>query len=361
MRSVLFCCLAVAGLSCADRATGAGEGSASRRISTSDSAVKVQPNAADEVDEKPQIGDAVENEQAEADIEWLVATADATRIVAAEGDTVFTFADGNHRLLIGPEVVAGTGRNDNTDRSVHLSQVDYEFVYWVIDEGGDEIPTARTGIVTTYDGEVVCDLAESIHHVTRRTDGTFVAAVERFSTLDEEYDDSRAESVPVFAVDCVGGAEQPIEPFIVHVSEGRNDVVERVAGKRFTYITDAEGNADLLNEAGLVVNGDDYAGLYAFDEGADRVLYLDYGRSVSPHITRHVVSRATADGELLWRTELDAWTTFHGWTTSAVVVTVSDIDAIVGDLPTVEAIVLDPTDGAVVDRLPTTLRLLHLS
>lgn len=353
MRIVLLCTLALVALSCASGpASESGRGSAVRQISDADAAGRIVEAAAEEAAEQPNStsdklssngsvgnepagvgGEPLDGAAVEVQLDRLIAASGADRVAAiTDDDRVFLWTGGQHTQLAGSEVVAAAGLEDNPNRQVFAHRVDEEFVYWYVDEGGDAEPRPFTLLTTTHEGDVVCALDELVH-----------------------------PDIPAFAVDCQDGSEQAIEPFVTDLGDGQTEIIEQIAGKKFTFLGDAEGNADLFNASGIIVNGSDYAGSYGFDRAAERVLYGDFGVSPSPHITRNVVARTTADGELLWRAELDGFTTFHGWTESVAVVTISEPDALVGELSTVAAVVLDADTGAVVERLPMTLRLSYLS
>ena len=59
----------------------------------------------------------------------------------------------------------------------------------------------------------------------------------------------------------------------------------------------------MTNEAGISINGDDYAGYHDFNADGSRVVYGDMTDLI--HVTTMLRSRDTTTGELLWSTELD--------------------------------------------------------
>lgn len=164
-----------------------------------------------------------------------------------------------------------------------------------------EATPARTS-ASLADGTTVCEVDGRIQWVRERNDGTYVATVLRDDEVDFEGD---AEwPIPTYAVDCATGESTPIET-ISWQREGGSRTTETVAGRTFEVDGDAEGNADVFNEDGVSVNGEDYAGLHAFAPDASVVVYGDYGVSHSPHITTTIRARDTIDGTLLWSAELD--------------------------------------------------------
>lgn len=163
--------------------------------------------------------------------------------------------------------------------------------------GGD--PDDATYVAMTFDGEVVCHTDERLHHAARRTDGAYVMAIEQ--PWDEMEPD--AEATPMEAVDCQNGERQPIEPVSFSLGESQSRSIISMAGRTFTSDGDAEGNADVENEQGVSINGDDYAGYHTFSPNGSLVAYGDM--SNNPHRSRTVVVRNTTTGEQLWRHEFD--------------------------------------------------------
>lgn len=178
------------------------------------------------------------------------------------------------------------------------TESDGEFVYrWVTPEGGPTVQTAAT-----MDGTVVCQSEDwQIHHVTQRRDGTYVMAVEELP------DDNPVPpfDVPAVAVDCQTGERQPIESLSGYLVDGETRGSFQVGSRRFTTEGDAEGNADVYNEQGVSVNGDDYAGYHAFDPTGSLVVYGDMSASgMGPHYSHVIVARDTRNGEQQWERTL---------------------------------------------------------
>ncbi len=178
---------------------------------------------------------------------------------------------------------------------------DGEFVYWRaedVDESGEYAPRS---IAVDLDGAVVCEVAGTIERVRERDDGGYVATVSREEEAVVAYPEY---PIPTYAIDCLSGDETPIEPTSWR-REGGYRHVDRIAGRTFSVDGDAEGNADILNEQGVSINGDDYAGFHTFSPDAELVVYGDYGVSFSPHVTTTIRARETIDGALRWSVELD--------------------------------------------------------
>lgn len=152
------------------------------------------------------------------------------------------------------------------------------------------------------DGTVVCQVEGLIHHLTERADGTFVAAVE--GDVPDDWDGAGEYAIPMDAVDCRTGERQAIEPVTIYGGDGEVRYVDRQADRVFTGYGDAEGNADVDNERGISINGDDYAGYHTFNADASVVMYGDMTVS-GPHLSPVVVARDTNTGEQLWRAEFD--------------------------------------------------------
>ncbi len=226
-------------------------------------------------------------------------------------------------------------------------QTDGDFLWW-------SVPGATAGSVAALlDGTVVCEVDGNLHGIRRDPDGGYVASAE----LDPGPVADQEVPVPNVAVDCESGAAQPIDP-ISWRREGGGRFVERIEGRTFTGSYDAEGNADIANEAGTSINGDDYAGYHTFDEPAARVAYLDMGASASPHASPVVRARDTTSGALLWTAQLDVMANGLTWYGDRILVNVPSQD----DLSTpVSVVVLDAATGAVVTTVPTDLDVAFVS
>jgi hypothetical protein len=224
-------------------------------------------------------------------------------------------------------------------------QTDGNLLWWNTVTGDTVRSTAAT-----LDGTVVCDVAGSIHRVRQEADGGYVASVERVN----ETAGSRADETPVpnYAVDCESGIEQSIET-VTWLREVGARHVEHVRDHPFTAISDAEGNADVTNESGVSINGDDYAGYHEFSADGSRVVYGDMRALGSPHVTNLLRSRDTTTGEVLWSAELDRPVSVTYWYGDRIVALAPS-----GGVPgtTYEAvIVLDASTGDVITTVPTSL------
>ena len=178
---------------------------------------------------------------------------------------------------------------------------DGEFVYRSAGQDGRTVHASAA----ILDGSVICETAEPIHHVTRRGDGGYVAAVEVDDDVLAEWDGVGEFGVPLDAVDCRTGARSPIEPVVIFGEDGQTRVIERIAGRSFTGYGDAEGNADFFNEQGVSIDGEDYAGYHAFNRDASIVAYGDMATGAGPHLSPVVVARDTRTGDQLWRSEFE--------------------------------------------------------
>ncbi len=181
-----------------------------------------------------------------------------------------------------------------------LSWSDGTFVHWQVWTEGPAGEYSTTSTVADFSGTIVCEAAGTIHLVRRLPDGSHVASVER---NDEAVPGPTLYPIPNYAVDCSTGAAQPIEPRSFG-REGGSLSTSLIGGRTFTFSGDAEGNADVLNDDGVSINGDDYAGSHTFSPGAETVLYGDFGTSISPHVTKTIRLRDTSTGDLTWTVEL---------------------------------------------------------
>lgn len=233
---------------------------------------------------------------------------------------------------------------------------DSAFVYWSTSVANDDGSYATQTTARTFEGDMVCELDEHVTHVTERSDGSYVAGVER-EIPDEDYEVGAAR--PRFAVDCLTGEEQAVEPVRFVGGEAEVRSIIHVGERTFTALSDAEGNADVLNEDGDSVNGSDYAGFHAFTADGSRVAYGDMSRGL--HISSSVVSRTTSSPELLWVAELELPFLYLGFVGNDVAA--SQPAEVVGiELRgTQSVVVIDGDSGAIRDTIPTTLNIVHIS
>ena len=189
----------------------------------------------------------------------------ASTLIARAPGRVSVFADGATTDVAMPDVYV---RSDG------------EFLWWT---------DGTSSTAATLDGMVVCEVEGDLHRIRAEADGGFVASVEqRFSDVAFE----QGEPIPNEAVDCETGERQPIEPISWNV-EGGSRFVQRVGARTFNGEGDAEGNADIANESGISINGNDYAGYHTFDDDASRVAYLVMDAIATPHLSPLLRARAT--------------------------------------------------------------------
>ncbi|MGH1492341.1 MAG: hypothetical protein ACRBK7_23625 [Acidimicrobiales bacterium] len=181
---------------------------------------------------------------------------------------------------------------------------DGDFIYRALIEQDGVVDLGLIYRAFTLDGEPVCESSDRIYHATRRSDGSFVMAVEPAEVREEPWDGIGEYAVPLDAVDCASGSRQPIEPVLVYSGEGEIRFTVRRTGRTFTGFGDAEGNADIENEQGISINGEDYAGYHTFNRDASIVAYGDMSIN-GPHYSPIVVGRDTVSGEQLWRSEFE--------------------------------------------------------
>ncbi len=237
---------------------------------------------------------------------------------------------------------------------------DGNFVYWLTYEDGEHGVVDEHSTVADLNGTIVCEAPGSIHLVRRNAEGTYVASVERAGGGDVVPVDGESP-IPNFAVDCATGESQPIET-TGYWRDGGSRSVRQIAGRSFNFLYDAEGNAQVINEAGLSINGDDYAGLHTFSPDATHVVYGDYGVGVSPHTTRTIRARDTTTGDLLWSFELPRVFASLQFTDNYVLAELPPAASEYAPWQATESIViLDATTGLQVASLPTTTQLRHVS
>lgn len=233
---------------------------------------------------------------------------------------------------------------------------DGDFVYWQIWASDPDVEVMS--FAADLDGTVVCEVRGSIHRVRRQPDGSHIASVEREAEAvptPEEY------PVPNYAVGCERGDETPIDPRSFR-REGGGRYLERVADRQFTIDLDAEGNGDVINERGVSVNGDDYAGFHTFSPDGELVGYGDYSATVSPHVTNVVSVRDTVDGALLWSVELVSPFNLLVITDDVVVVALAPQSSGPNAWEATEALVVfERNTGRRVVTVPTNVQIIHLS
>lgn len=180
---------------------------------------------------------------------------------------------------------------------------DGRFVYGISTDTGEHV-------AAELDGTVVCRGERRIQHVTERDDGTFVMAAEDPEPIgpDGTLPDEPVD-LPLYAVDCGTGNEQPIEP--VHrigLGDGETSTTHRIADRVFLALGDAEGNVfELRDEAGRNVIGEDYLGLTVFGPDGALLAYGDQRSGASPHVTKTVGVRDLEAVERLWTATLDGF------------------------------------------------------
>ncbi len=234
---------------------------------------------------------------------------------------------------------------------------DGDFVYrW---SGADGVTSSSTA--ATLDGTVVCEADGPIHHATRRSDGTFVMAVELDAGL-QDWDGRGSYGVPLDAVDCATGDRQPIEPVLVYGGEAEARFTERLAGRVFTGTSDAEGNAHIVNEQDVSINGDDYAGYHTFSGDGSLVIYGDMQSGAGPHLSTVVVGRDTTSGQKLWDRRFDLAFRSLWFIDQRAVISFIDDEAELFDFGNRidRAVVLDGVTGTQLDEVSVGFDLLYL-
>ena len=251
-------------------------------------------------------------------------------------------------------VVARTGSAETVPVPItEWAWSDGDFVYETF---GWPDPVSRA-----YDlaGSLVCEAEGRVLHVTRRQDGGYVMASE--SVID--WSDQVLEfpqPVPLDAVDCETGERQPIEPLSFLDTEIGSRFIERIGGREFRGEYDAEGNADIVNEQGISVNGDDYAGYHAFAADGSLVAYGDMGLGAGPHVSTTIRMRDTTTGTLLWSAELPRPFASLHVVDAGVLATLVRSDPIgTGDWTTDAVLVLDRDDGTPVSTHQLPARLVY--
>ena len=254
----------------------------------------------------------------------------ASKLIVREPGRVTVFEDGSTTDVTTPPDV--------------YVQTDGDFLWWDIVTG----ETTSRSVAATLDGTVICEVDGVLHRLREDPDGGYIASVERANPAS----DGSETPVPNFAIDCETNETQPIAT-VTWNREGGSRYIERVGERTFTFNGDAEGNADVTNESGISINGEDYAGYHTFNADGSRVVYGDMSALASPHVTDVLRSRDTTTGELLWSTELDQPVGLTHWYGDRIVA-LAPADGVPG-LAYEAVIVLDALTGDVIKKVPTSL------
>ena len=211
-------------------------------------------------------------------------------------------------------------------------------------------------------GEVVCDTDLPLDHATAKPTGGYVMAVtEPFSDSERNRRDGTDYAVPFFAVDCETGESQPIDSTVFYGSDSEFGLIVTVGNREFHGAGDAEGNVDFVNEDGLSLNGDDYAGYHTFSDDGSLVAYGDMQALASPHFTNLVKVRDTMTGELLWETKLDLPFVELWVLDDRIVAVVASAESLANGEAKPEAVVmLDRSDGSILSTIEVNFSLLYL-
>lgn len=232
---------------------------------------------------------------------------------------------------------------------------DGEHVIWTTYTSDGRTMASRSA-AATFDGTVVCEVDGNVHRVRRLPDGTSVASVTRWDGSPVQAGEALTP-LPTFAVDCATGEATPIETAAWRVEGGGRRTI--LAGDRtFIADADAEGNEHVVNESGISVNGDDYAGYHAFSADGGRVVYGDFTGAASPHFTGVVRARDTTTGQELWTATLPRTFEFLVDAGDRILVGLGPADAGAGELAIDQIVVLDAATGEQVTTVSADVRVL---
>ncbi len=133
-----------------------------------------------------------------------------------------------------------------------------------------------------------------------------------------------------------------------------------VADRTFEEVGDAEGKANVTNEDGVSVNGDDDGGLHRFSPDGSAVVYGDYGTGGGPHFTRVIGLRNTVTGRVQWSAEVDRPFNFLAHTGDRVLVgQPREEHGFEPSGSTESVVVLDACTGEETAKVPVTTRILY--
>ena len=271
----------------AEQSANSGSGSSASSSAASISSTTVLRGTMTTEGVQAQAASTTETSQNASDLAAFARLVGAETVVAHVEKTLFILKDGIQ-----------------SSRPIELGWAwsDGRFIYESSAEGGKTFRSTAS----LLSGEVVCETKLPLHHATQRSDDSYVMAVTEHETdTANNWEEQSPYAIPTFAVDCQTGESQAIASFMTYgVGETGYGFVDRVAGREFTGFGDAEGNADMVNEQGISLNGDDYAGYHTFSPDGSLVAYGDFTNSGSPHYTTTVKVRDTNSGALLWESQL---------------------------------------------------------
>lgn len=281
---------------------------------------------------------------AEADLESLAASLGVATLVVEDADEsgVLTWAGGQ------------TGRAAVPKDTFAWS--DGSYLYWLTRERMEDGPDAVMSFAATFDGTPVCEAPGEIQSVAARDDGRYEAVIEFEPSPDEPARERPRERA---RFDCASGAEVPLDPVTWRREAGWRSLL-KVADRTFEVVGDAEGNADITNEDGVPINGDDYAGSHDFSPDGSRVVYGDYGTGAGPHTTRVIRVSDTVTGEMLWSAEVDRTLSLLSHTGDRVLVGQPRPEHDAQPWESMESIVVfDATTGEKITDVPAWTRILY--
>lgn len=230
----------------------------------------------------------------DAQVLRLAADLGVRRFLVRDGTDVVAVEDGVAVRWVSPEYMYSDGT----------------FIYWTTyvetDDGTSEFSES---VAATFDWGVVCRFDDwSIHHVTERADGSFVAGVERpwgWADDAEVSEGPDGVEVPAFAAECSDGSTQEIASFRGYGGETESWRVERVADRVFRGKGDAEGNAEWFNESEVLLTEGDITANMLFNADGSIAVHDSYagGWAAAPRIG--VRARNTNSGALLWSADFE--------------------------------------------------------
>ncbi len=321
-----------------------GEASSEISNETSTTSIGTSPTTSTSAVEPASESERQSTDRADATV--FAEAVDATvLVVRLDSDTVLVWDSGSVIEL--------------PDQAMGYVYSDGRFLYRWAGEGGATLQASAA----TLDGTIICEADGRIHHATERSDGTYVVAVERDLKFEGDLTEQAEFGHPLDAVDCLTGTRQPIEPVVFYGGDGETKIIERVAGRTFTGTGDAEGNVDFMNEDGISIDGEDYAGYHHFNDDASLVAYGDMNAGAGPHFSPVIVIRDTTSGDRLATVEFEQpFLSIHFVSDRLVVTFAANFEALInGEGMADHAVVIDPRSGGRIAEVPAGFELIHLS
>ncbi len=248
---------------------------------------------------------------------------------------------------------------------------DGDYVFQWVDVGNGTLEST----VAEFDGTVICEADGSVHHFTPGDPETGDAAVISVEASPVDWDlpepilagggesaegEGAEFAIPLFDVDCETGESVVGESVSFQAEDGFR--FTKTAGSRtFAGIRNTNGITDLIDSAGLAVNGDDAAIDHSFNASASLVAYGVFESDEDPSIVTDVIRmRAVDGGEVLWTAKLPFPFTFVHFSGDRLVVGQPDRGGRQGGASTTSIMIFDVRDATLLGHYAAPFEILSV-